>query len=185
VADALEANEAAILAENAADMAAAEAAGTEEALLNRLKMKDGKLAQLAQGIRFLADMDEPIGKVLRSTKVPTPFGLISLPHTATAQVVDVLARPNHRHIATRSSPGFHRHARCGESTAACARLGNSMPTKTSVPGRPNHVPITPASPSAQARNILLGSTAATHGGKPAAVACHGDLMPAKTRVVPL
>ena len=97
MADALEANEAAILEENTADVAAAEAACTEEALLNRLKMKDGKLAQLAQGIRFLADMVEPIGKVLRSTKVPTPSAL--LPCCKTNSVADVLARPNHRHIA--------------------------------------------------------------------------------------
>ena len=69
VADALLANEAAILVENKADIEAAEACGTEAALLNRLKLKDGKLEQLAQGIRQIADMEEPLGKCLRATQL--------------------------------------------------------------------------------------------------------------------
>ena len=48
IADALEANEPAIMAANAEDMKTAEAANTEPNLMNRLKMKPGKIAQLAE-----------------------------------------------------------------------------------------------------------------------------------------
>eukprot|EP00976_Prorocentrum_cordatum_P115603 1196037-Prorocentrum_minimum.AAC.4 len=71
VADALVANEAEILKENLADLADAEKNKVEPALLARLKLKDGKIAQLAQGVRSLADMEEPIGRCLRHTQVHT------------------------------------------------------------------------------------------------------------------
>jgi hypothetical protein len=69
VADALVANEAEILSENLLDIAESEKNNVDSALLNRLKLKDGKIAQLAQGVRSLADMEEPIGRCLRHTQV--------------------------------------------------------------------------------------------------------------------
>lgn len=69
VADALVANEAEILAANSEDIAEAERTGVEKALLSRLKLKPGKIEQLAQGVRMLANMDEPVGRVLRRTQV--------------------------------------------------------------------------------------------------------------------
>lgn len=64
VADALVANERAILAENDADVRSAEAASTAPALLQRLRLKPGRVGQLAQGLRAIAEMAEPIGKTL-------------------------------------------------------------------------------------------------------------------------
>ena len=55
--------------ENEKDIAAAEAADTESHLLNRLKMKPGKIAQLAAGARQIADMEEPLGRQLSKMKV--------------------------------------------------------------------------------------------------------------------
>ncbi|KAK3246317.1 Delta-1-pyrroline-5-carboxylate synthase [Cymbomonas tetramitiformis] len=69
VADALVANEAEILAANSEDIAEAERTGVEKALLSRLKLKPGKIEQLAQGVRMLANMEEPVGRVLRRTQV--------------------------------------------------------------------------------------------------------------------
>mmetsp|Transcript_1406 Transcript_1406/g.2003 ORF Transcript_1406/g.2003 Transcript_1406/m.2003 type:complete len:431 (-) Transcript_1406:220-1512(-) len=69
VAEELVRNEGAILAENASDMLAAEESGVEPQLLNRLKLKDGKIAQLAEGIRSLAKMEEPVGRCLRNTRI--------------------------------------------------------------------------------------------------------------------
>ena len=69
IADALEANEDAIMRENEKDIAAAEAADTESHLLNRLKMKPGKIAQLAAGAGQIADMEEPLGRQLSKMKV--------------------------------------------------------------------------------------------------------------------
>ncbi|KAF3334076.1 Delta-1-pyrroline-5-carboxylate synthase [Carex littledalei] len=69
VADALEANEAKIRAENEADVAAAQQAGYEKALISRLTLKPGKISSLAKSIRVLANMDDPIGQILKRTEV--------------------------------------------------------------------------------------------------------------------
>ncbi|PON90801.1 Delta l-pyrroline-5-carboxylate synthetase [Trema orientale] len=63
IADALEANESLIKAENQADIAAAIEAEKEKALLSRLTLKPGKISSLARSVRKLADMEEPIGLV--------------------------------------------------------------------------------------------------------------------------
>jgi len=69
IADALEANEPAILAENLLDIAAAEQANCEPALLNRLKLKPGKIKQLADGARQIGAMDEPIARQISKMEV--------------------------------------------------------------------------------------------------------------------
>ncbi|XVF76686.1 hypothetical protein PTKIN_Ptkin13bG0286700 [Pterospermum kingtungense] len=69
IADALEANESLIKVENEADVAAAQDAGYEKSLVARLALKPGKIAGLAKSIRILADMEEPIGRVLKRTEL--------------------------------------------------------------------------------------------------------------------
>ncbi|XP_026414042.1 delta-1-pyrroline-5-carboxylate synthase-like [Papaver somniferum] len=69
VADALEANESLIQEENDADVAAAKKAGYDKALISRLALKPGKISSLAKSVRVLADMEEPIGRVLARTEV--------------------------------------------------------------------------------------------------------------------
>ncbi|KAJ0087996.1 hypothetical protein Patl1_31794 [Pistacia atlantica] len=80
VADALEANESLIKAENEADIAAAREAGYGKSLISRLALKPGKastffcycslqISSLAKSIRVLSDMEEPIGRILKRTEV--------------------------------------------------------------------------------------------------------------------
>ncbi|PHT40299.1 Delta-1-pyrroline-5-carboxylate synthase [Capsicum baccatum] len=69
IADALEANEKAILAENEADIVAAQQAGYEKSLISRLALKQGKISNLANSVRVLANMDEPLGRILKRTEV--------------------------------------------------------------------------------------------------------------------
>ncbi|XP_010534556.1 PREDICTED: delta-1-pyrroline-5-carboxylate synthase A [Tarenaya hassleriana] len=69
IADALEANETAIKAENDLDVAAAQEAGYEESMVARLVLKPGKVSSLAASIRKLAEMEDPIGRVLKKTEV--------------------------------------------------------------------------------------------------------------------
>ncbi|XP_039019599.1 delta-1-pyrroline-5-carboxylate synthase-like isoform X1 [Hibiscus syriacus] len=69
VADALEANESLIKVENEADVAASQDAGYEKSLVARLALKPGKIASLAKSIRVLAEMEDPIGQVLKKTKL--------------------------------------------------------------------------------------------------------------------
>ncbi|KAF3787131.1 Delta-1-pyrroline-5-carboxylate synthase [Nymphaea thermarum] len=69
IADALEANVDLIKAENEADVAAAEQAGYEKSLISRLMLKPGKISGLSKSIRVLADMEDPIGRVLSRTEL--------------------------------------------------------------------------------------------------------------------
>ncbi|KAL0402819.1 UNVERIFIED_CONTAM: Delta-1-pyrroline-5-carboxylate synthase [Sesamum radiatum] len=75
VADALEANEKLIIAENEADVADAQQAGYEKSLVSRLALKPGKISSLANAIRVLANMEEPVGRVLKRTELSEGFVL--------------------------------------------------------------------------------------------------------------
>ncbi|XP_028105859.1 delta-1-pyrroline-5-carboxylate synthase-like, partial [Camellia sinensis] len=69
IADALGENERLIAIENEADVAVAYLAGYEQSLIARLTLKPEKISSLANSIRVLANMEEPIGRVLKKTKV--------------------------------------------------------------------------------------------------------------------
>ncbi|CEF99425.1 Aldehyde dehydrogenase, C-terminal [Ostreococcus tauri] len=86
VANALERREDEIQRANDEDMARAAAnKDVEDALLQRLKLKPGKVKQLADGARAIAAMEEPVGRPLKSTelargltmtKVTAPLGVL-------------------------------------------------------------------------------------------------------------
>ncbi|KAH1062000.1 hypothetical protein AAZX31_02G235400 [Glycine max] len=69
IADALEANEKIIRTENEADIAVAQEAGYEKSLVARLAIKPGKIASLANNMRIIANMEDPIGQVLKRTEL--------------------------------------------------------------------------------------------------------------------
>ncbi|KAI9389556.1 hypothetical protein POPTR_008G060200v4 [Populus trichocarpa] len=69
VADALEANEKLINIENESDVVAAQEAGLEKSLISRLALKPGKIKSLANTIRVLANMDDPIGCILKRNEL--------------------------------------------------------------------------------------------------------------------
>ncbi|KAH9316449.1 hypothetical protein KI387_025076, partial [Taxus chinensis] len=69
VADALEANEESIRKENDIDVRVAKEARIDEALVSRLTLKPGKISGLAKSLRVLADMNDPIGQVLKRTEL--------------------------------------------------------------------------------------------------------------------
>ncbi|KAI5054422.1 hypothetical protein GOP47_0030684, partial [Adiantum capillus-veneris] len=69
IADALEANEEIIRQENTLDVRDAQEAGIAKPLIARLTLKPGKVGSLANSVRTLALMDEPIGKILKRTQV--------------------------------------------------------------------------------------------------------------------
>ncbi|XP_047316185.1 delta-1-pyrroline-5-carboxylate synthase [Impatiens glandulifera] len=73
IADALETNEKLIKTENDADIAAAQQAGYESSLISRLALKTGKISSLAKSIRTLANLDEPIGHILKRTEISDRF----------------------------------------------------------------------------------------------------------------
>src|SRR4051812_5772654 len=58
-------NSAAILAANAADVSAAQAAGTPDHMIDRLRLDESRVAGMAQGLREVAGLPDPVGNVLR------------------------------------------------------------------------------------------------------------------------
>lgn len=60
----------AVLAANAADLDAARAAGTPEAMLDRLALNPQRVDGIAAGLRQVAGLPDPIGEVLRGSTLP-------------------------------------------------------------------------------------------------------------------
>ncbi|GFP86355.1 delta-1-pyrroline-5-carboxylate synthase [Phtheirospermum japonicum] len=73
VADALEASEKLIISENENDVAEAQQAGYDKSLVSRLALKPGKIKSLASAIRMLANMEEPVGRILKRTELSEGF----------------------------------------------------------------------------------------------------------------
>ena len=64
VADELLAQQEAILEENKRDVGAAQAKGTKQSLIDRLALSEKRIADMAEGLRQIAALDDPIGEVL-------------------------------------------------------------------------------------------------------------------------
>lgn len=95
IADGLEANAAAILEANAADIDAARAKGTSDALLDRLLLTPARIARLAADTRAVAGLPDPVGtefdtRVLpngiRLTRRRVPIGVIGVIYEARPNV---------------------------------------------------------------------------------------------------
>ena len=85
MADALERNAPAIQQANALDMDAAAKMGLSTAMLDRLKLDDKRVAAMARGLREVAALPDPVGRLLdervrpnglKLRKVSTPIGVV-------------------------------------------------------------------------------------------------------------
>lgn len=117
MADALRAAAPQILAANAEDMRAAEAAGTSEGLLDRLLLTPERIEGMAAGLDRLAELPDPVGRVLEHrtidcgldlTRVSVPLGLVAMVYEA---------RPN----VTADAAGI-----CVRTGNACILRGGSL-----------------------------------------------------------
>ena len=70
VADALCSKKSEIIKANKVDMANAETNGMSPALMDRLKLTDERIETIAEGVRQVASLDDPIGEVLSMKKRP-------------------------------------------------------------------------------------------------------------------
>ena len=86
-ADLLEAEWAALVEANQADLERAEAAGMVEAARDRLRLSDERVAAMAGGLRTVAALPDPVGEVtegwvrpngLRVTRVRVPLGVVGV-----------------------------------------------------------------------------------------------------------
>ncbi len=101
IADAIDAASDAIVAANADDLESGRAADIGDALLDRLRLDAARVASLAAAVRDVADLPDPVGRVLdRRTlpnglaleKVAVPFGVVGSIYEARPNVtVDIAA----------------------------------------------------------------------------------------------
>jgi glutamate-5-semialdehyde dehydrogenase len=91
IAKSLEANERKVIAANEADLEAARAKGTTGAMLDRLMLDERRIAALAESVRSIAALGDPVGEVvsrsvrpngLRVTRVRVPLGVIAMIYEA-------------------------------------------------------------------------------------------------------
>ncbi|MDT4938211.1 MAG: glutamate-5-semialdehyde dehydrogenase [Pseudonocardiales bacterium] len=95
MADALDDATDAIVAANAGDLAAGRQAGLADGLLDRLRLDPQRVAAMAQGLRDVAALPDPVGEVLRGYTQPNgleirqvrvPFGVIAMIYEARPNV---------------------------------------------------------------------------------------------------
>lgn len=95
MAEALEKNAKNILAANQLDMQKAEKAGVSKAFLDRLKLTDARISDMALGLKAIAELDDPIGKAdeswlgaedIQISKVRVPLGVIGIIYEARPNV---------------------------------------------------------------------------------------------------
>ena len=95
MADALVDSTEAILAANARDVAAGRDAGLTESMIDRLALDAGRVAAMAQGLRDVAALPDPVGEVLRGYTQPNgleirqvrvPFGVVAMIYEARPNV---------------------------------------------------------------------------------------------------
>ena len=138
MAGALVASSTEILAANAEDVARAEAAGTPANIVDRLRLDESRLEAMAQGLRDVAGLPDPVGEVLRGStlanglelrQVRVPFGVVGMIYEA---------RPN----VTADAAGI------------CLKSGNAVLLRGSSSARSSNAAIVEAMRGAVARSGL-------------------------------
>ena len=95
MADALVAATDAVLAANAEDVEAARAGGTPDAMVDRLRLDAGRVAAMADGLRDVAALPDPVGEVVRGStlanglelrQLRVPFGVVGIIYEARPNV---------------------------------------------------------------------------------------------------
>ncbi|HET6560519.1 MAG TPA: glutamate-5-semialdehyde dehydrogenase [Marmoricola sp.] len=95
MADALVAATPRILAANAEDVEAARSSATPEAIVDRLRLDEGRVEGMAQGLRDVAGLPDPVGEVVRGStlanglelrQVRVPFGVVGIIYEARPNV---------------------------------------------------------------------------------------------------
>lgn len=87
MADSLDASADRLIAANAQDLDRADAAGLSDAAKDRLRLSHSRITEMAEGIRQVASLPDPVGEILRQwsrpngldlTKIRTPIGVIGI-----------------------------------------------------------------------------------------------------------
>ena len=143
LADRIEARSADVLEANGADLDTGREEGLNEALLDRLELNDARIAEMAKGVREIAELDDPVGEIVESWTLEN--GLEVKKQRAPLGVIGIVyeARPN---VTI-------------DAAALCLKSGNAAVLR--------------GSSAAESSNVMLGSLVtealAAHGLPEAAV----------------
>jgi glutamate-5-semialdehyde dehydrogenase len=94
IADALEARTPEILEANARDMEAGRSNGLDAALLDRLALDEGRVRAMADGVRAIAALPDPVGEVIDGQRLPNGLDVRKLRVPLGVVAVVYEARPN-------------------------------------------------------------------------------------------
>src|SRR5579863_6327372 len=94
MAEALEKNAGAIQEANAVGMTAGAAAGLSGAMLDRLKLDDKRMAGMSKGLREVAALPDPVGRILDSRTRPNGLKLQKISTPIGVVVIIYESRPN-------------------------------------------------------------------------------------------
>ncbi|TJZ77407.1 glutamate-5-semialdehyde dehydrogenase [Chitiniphilus eburneus] len=132
IADAIERDADALKAANARDMEQARADGLEPALLDRLQLTDKTIATMAEGLRQIATLPDPIGNMgdfkfrptgIQVGKMRVPLGVIGIIYEArpnvTADAAGLCIKSGNATILRGGREAFH----CNQAIAALVKEG--------------------------------------------------------------
>src|SRR6516164_5073595 len=94
MAEALEKNSGALKEANAQDMEVAAKLGLSAAMLDRLKLDDKRIAVMARGLREVAALPDPVGRVLDERTRPNGLELQKISTPIGVVVIIYESRPN-------------------------------------------------------------------------------------------
>ncbi len=139
MADALEAATGEILQANARDVAAGREAGTTEALLDRLRLDRSRISAMADGLRHVATLPDPVGEVLRGSSLPNglelrqvrvPLGVVGIVYEArpnvTADAAGLCVKSGNA-VLLRGSGSAYESNRCLVDVLAAAATAAGLP----------------------------------------------------------
>ena len=128
-----------VLAANAEDVAAGREGGTSEALLDRLTLTTARVEAMAEGLRHVATLPDPVGEVVRGSSLPNglelrqvrvPLGVVGIVYEARPNVtVDAagLCLKSGNAVLLRGSASAYRSNRVLVDVLAEAATAAGMP----------------------------------------------------------
>ena len=134
MADALEKNAPAIKAANDLDLTASAAAGLSSAMLDRLKLDDQRIAGMARGLREVASLPDPVGRLLderirpnglKLRKIATPIGVVVIIYESrpnvTADAASLCFKTGNATILRGGKEAIHSNQIIAQTLVATAR----------------------------------------------------------------
>ena len=149
IADALEARAPEVLEANARDMEAGRDAGLSAALLDRLALDERRVAAMAEGVRAIAALRDPVGEVIEGFRLPNGLDVrkVRVPLGVVAVVYE--ARPN---VTI-------------DAAALCLKSGNAIVLRgSSSAANSNAMLATVAADAAEGAGAPAGSIVLVAGG---------------------